>query len=80
MVNSSLDQATQDKEALKAWESARRAKQNFGCSETRAVGCHTLKPLIHQSVPLLNLCPIHCKTIMNMKKNRNNNPPHKRMK
>jgi len=27
MVNSSLDQATQDKEALKAWESARRAKQ-----------------------------------------------------
>lgn len=38
MVNSSLDQATQDKEALKAWESARRAKQNFGCSETRAVG------------------------------------------
>lgn len=29
MVNSSLDQATQDKEALKAWESARRAKQNL---------------------------------------------------
>ena len=30
MVNSSLDQATQDKEALKAWESARRAKQFLG--------------------------------------------------
>ena len=59
MVNSSLDQATQDKEALKAWESARRAKQKLRekwrkMGETESI--HSLDHLMNlMDVLVLNL-------------------------